>query len=183
VAQFILVDTDILIDAGRKVTDAVDYLEHMEQQATLGVSVITQMELVVGCRHKRELQVLERFLRRFSIVTLNEAIADKSVTLLRRYRLSHALQIADALIAATGLTVDSPLVTKNQRDYRFIEGLELLQYPQAFASYLLQRAQPTTAAPLSFHVRATCSVGAQPARKSKEVKTFRKGAWQMVRGA
>jgi hypothetical protein len=42
VAPLILIDTDILIDAGRKVTEAVDYLEHMEQQATLGVSVITQ---------------------------------------------------------------------------------------------------------------------------------------------
>jgi predicted nucleic acid-binding protein len=133
VAQLILVDTDILIDAGRKVTEAVDSLEHMEQQATLGVSVITQMELIVGCRNKRELRVLERFLRRFRIVTLNEAIADTGVALLRRYRLSHGLLIADGLIAATALTVASPLVTKNQRDYRFIEGLELLPYPQAFA--------------------------------------------------
>jgi predicted nucleic acid-binding protein len=133
VAQLILVDTDILIDAGRKVAAAVDYLEHMEQQATLGISVITQMELMVGCRNKRELRVLERFLRRLRIVTLNEAIANTGVTLLRRYRLSHGLLIADALIAATALTVDNPLVTKNQRDYRFIEALELLPYPQAFA--------------------------------------------------
>jgi predicted nucleic acid-binding protein len=131
VAQLILVDTDILIDTGRKGTEAVDYLEHMEQQTTLGVSVITQMELMVGCRNKRELRVLERFLRRFSIVTLNEAIAATGVTLLRQYRLSHGLLIADALIAATALTIASPLVTKNQRDYRFIEGLELLPYPQA----------------------------------------------------
>jgi predicted nucleic acid-binding protein len=133
VAPLILVDTDILIDAGRKATGAVDYLSHMEQQATLGVSVITQMELMVGCRNKRELRALERFLRRFSIVSLNEAIADAGVTLLRRYRLSHGLLIADAFIAATALTIDSPLVSKNHRDYRFIEALELLPYPQAFA--------------------------------------------------
>ena len=132
-AQLILIDTDILIDAGRKVTAAIDYLEQMEQEASLGVSVVTQMELMVGCRNKRELRVLERFLRRFSIVTVNDAIADASVALLRRYRLSHGLLIADAFIAATALTVDSPLVTKNQRDYRFIEGLALLPYPQALA--------------------------------------------------
>ena len=66
-ARLFLVDTDILIDAGRKGMEAVDYLEHTEQQATLGVSVITQMELMVGCRNKRELRVLERFLRRFSL--------------------------------------------------------------------------------------------------------------------
>jgi predicted nucleic acid-binding protein len=133
VAQLLLVDTDILIDAGRKVTEAVDYLEHMERQATLGISVITQMELMVGCRNKRELRVLERFLRRFSIVTLNEIIAHTGVTLLRQHRMSHGLMIADALNAASAVTVDSPLATKNQRDYRFIEELELLPYPQAFA--------------------------------------------------
>src|SRR5262245_56395661 len=94
----------------------------MEQQTTLGISVVTQMELMVGCRNKREWRLLERFLRRFRIVTLNEAISDSGVSLLRRYRLSHGLLIADALIAATALTVASPLVTKNQRDYRFIEG-------------------------------------------------------------
>jgi hypothetical protein len=131
--RLILVDTDLLIGAGRKVTVAVDYLEHMELQATLGLSVITQMELIVGCRNTRELRVLERFLRRFASVPLTEAIADRGGALLRRYRLSHGLLIADALIAATALSVDSPLVTKNQRDYRFIESLELLPYPQAFA--------------------------------------------------
>ena len=88
VAQLILVDTDILIDVGRKWTEAVGYLEHMEQQATVGVSVITQMELIVGCRNKKEFRILERFLRRFRIVTLNEAIAATGVTLLRQYRLS-----------------------------------------------------------------------------------------------
>jgi predicted nucleic acid-binding protein len=86
VAQLILVDTDILIDAGRKGTEAVDYLEHMERHASLGVSVITQMELMVSCRNKRELRVLERFLRRFRIMTLNEAIAATGVTLLRQYQ-------------------------------------------------------------------------------------------------
>jgi predicted nucleic acid-binding protein len=133
VASLILVDTDILIDAGRKVAEAVDSLEQMVQQATLGVSMITQMELMVGYRNKRELRVLERFLRRFSIITVNEAIADTGIALLRRYRLSHGLLIADAFIAATALTVDCPLVTKNQRDYRFIEALNLLLYPQALA--------------------------------------------------
>jgi predicted nucleic acid-binding protein len=115
------------------VTATIGYLEHMEQQTTLGISVISQTELMVGCRDKREWRLLDRFLRRFRIVTLNEAIADAGVSLLRQYWLSYGLLIADALIAATALTAASPLVTKSQRDYRFREGLELLPYPQAFA--------------------------------------------------
>jgi hypothetical protein len=31
------------------------------------------------------------------------------------------------------MTFDAPFVSKNQRDYRFIAGLELLPYPQPFA--------------------------------------------------
>jgi predicted nucleic acid-binding protein len=132
VTQLILVDTDIVIDAGRKVTEAIDCLQHREQCAMLGVSVITQMELMVGCRNRREFRILERFLRRFEIISLNEAIADTGIVLLRRYRLSHQLLIADALIAATALTIETDMVTKNQRDYRFIESLKLLPYPQVF---------------------------------------------------
>ena len=53
----------------------------------------------------------------------------RAAALLRRYRLSHGLQIADALIAATALCIGCPLLTNNQRDYRFIEGLTLAPYP------------------------------------------------------
>lgn len=53
----------------------------------------------------------------------------KGVTLLQQYRLSHGLLIADALIAATATETGIPLISKNQRDYRFIEGLQLLPYP------------------------------------------------------
>ena len=35
----------------------------------------------------------------------------------------------DALIAATALEYGAPFITKNQRDYRFINGLNLLAYP------------------------------------------------------
>jgi hypothetical protein len=54
------------------------------------------------------------------------------VGLLHQYRLSHGLQIPDAVIAATALTEGVPLVSKNQRDYRFIPDLQLLPYPPTF---------------------------------------------------
>lgn len=132
--QLVIFDTDVLIDAGRRIDDAISCLQRTEQKATLGVSIITQMELMVGCRNKSEFRALERFLRRFQILGINENIGNTSVDLIRHYRLSHGLLIADALIAATALTTRVPFVTKNRRDYRFIEGLELLSYPKAFTS-------------------------------------------------
>lgn len=126
--RLVVVDTDILIDAGRGVREAVDFLEKSGQDSILAVSAITKMELLVGCRNKIELQVIEQFLTRFQLVKLDEAITDKALSLLQHYRLSHGLLIPDALIAATSLSLDVPLASKNQKDYRFIEDLKLLNY-------------------------------------------------------
>jgi predicted nucleic acid-binding protein len=127
--KLIIIDTDILIDVGRKVKEAIDRIDNEEKTSALGISIVTQMELIVGCRNKKELNALNRFLKRFKIVSLNESTATKAVELLSRYRLSHGLLIADSLIAATAMIMDVPLLTKNQKDYRFIEGLKWLPYP------------------------------------------------------
>ncbi len=133
-ADLVIIDTDVFIDASRGVGEAIACLQQVEQQSALSVSVITEMELMVGCRNKAELRTVERFLTRFQVIKVSEAISDRAVDLLRQYRLSHGLLIADALIAATALTLGQPLVTKNQRDYVFISGLQLLPYPAPFAA-------------------------------------------------
>lgn len=125
-----IVDTDILIDVARQVGDAIDCLAQIESHSTLAISVITQMELLVGCRNKTELRQTERFLQRFQVSTLDERVCNTALELLRQYRLSHGLMIPDALIAATAIILSRPLVSKNQRDYRFISGLQLLPYPE-----------------------------------------------------
>lgn len=125
----IVIDTDILIDIGRGDKTAVDCLQLVEQQFQLTVSVVTQMELIIGCRDKLELQSLRKFLWHFQILKLTENITDRAVDLLEQYRLSHGLLIADALIASTAIEYDEVFITKNQRDYRFIAGLKLQSYP------------------------------------------------------
>ncbi|MCU0492725.1 MAG: type II toxin-antitoxin system VapC family toxin [Chloroflexaceae bacterium] len=125
----VLVDTDILIDVARNIQTAVDYLDEQARRSTLAVSTITVMELLVGCRNKTEQRKVERFLQRFVLLKLDEQISDKAVDLLRQYRLSHGLLMPDALIAATALVNDTGLVTKNQRDYRFIADLQLSPFP------------------------------------------------------
>jgi predicted nucleic acid-binding protein len=125
----IIVDTDILIDVGRGESLAIERLQSFAEQFQLVISTVTQMELIVGCRNKVEQQQLEKFLQHFQILKLTEQITDRAVNLLEQYRLSHGLLIADALIAATALVYDEAFITKNQRDYRFIDGLKLQSYP------------------------------------------------------
>ncbi len=125
-----VVDTDILIDVAQNIREAVECLASVEEHSIPAVSVITQMELLVGCRNKVEQRRVERFLERFQVLRLTERVSDTAINLLREYRLRHGLAIPDALIAATAMASNQPLLSKNQRDYRFIKGLQLLPYPQ-----------------------------------------------------
>ncbi|MER2557577.1 MAG: type II toxin-antitoxin system VapC family toxin [Candidatus Competibacter denitrificans] len=124
-----IIDTDILIDVGRGVQEAVDLLTKIQSNNALAISVVTQLELMIGCRNKSELRSLDKFIKHFQIIKLNESISEKAVELLHLYRLSHGLLIADSLIAATALSINSPFISKNQRDYKFITDLNLLPYP------------------------------------------------------
>jgi len=128
-ASLTIIDTDIIIDIGRGIPDAVNCFQRLQLNSRLAISVVTQMELIVGCTNKVELQTLEKFLQQFDVIRIDQPISDKAVDLLRLYRLSHGLLIADGLIAATAIIWDYPFITKNQRDYRFIQNLNLLPYP------------------------------------------------------
>jgi len=111
-----IVDTDVLIDAASQISKAIDCLDGLEQNSMLAISVITQMELFVGCRNKTELGNTKHFLQRFQVLKLSEQISDKAIGLLLQYRLSHGLAIPDALIAATAITFNQPFISKNQVD-------------------------------------------------------------------
>ena len=56
----VIVDTDILIDAGRNAHEAVTCLKQIENRSVLAASVVTQMELLVGCGNKSEIRLLPR---------------------------------------------------------------------------------------------------------------------------
>jgi len=124
-----LVDTDILIDNLRRIETAIARLEQEEQRATLAVSSVTRWELLSGCANKVQQNKMLSFLQRFELLRITADIDAEADALLNRYMLSHGLLMADALIAATAKVTNCPLLSKNQKDFRFIEGLDLLPYP------------------------------------------------------
>jgi predicted nucleic acid-binding protein len=124
-----IVDSDILIDVARGDGDAINCLLGLEKTSVLAVSAVTHLELIVGCRNKTELKDLEKFLNRYQILKITDQISDRAGDLLKQYFLSHGLLIADGLIAATALVHNEVFVSKNQRDFHFIAGLNLLPYP------------------------------------------------------
>ena len=130
-AGLILFDSDVLIDVLRKNYLAEILLTTLGSAGPLGTSIISRMETIRGCRNAEVQQQAEKLLRRFQIIALDEAISRRADQLVNRYYLEYNLGIADALIAATAIEYDLPLLSKNQRDFRFIPGLQLLPYPTA----------------------------------------------------
>lgn len=129
-SPFTVVDTDILIDMSRKVDQAVECVEELLKVNALAVSVVTHMEIIAGCANKAELRTWNNFMLKARVLPVDTFVSDKAIELMQTYNLSHGLQIADSLVAATALINGAALISKNQRDYRFIEGLNLLPYPK-----------------------------------------------------
>ena len=125
----LLIDTDILIDVTNDDETAKSRLIAESRNYTLCVSVVTIMELVIGCRNKAEQQALNKFMAQFEVKPITESISTQTLELIETYALSHGLLIPDALIGATALSHSIGLLSKNQRDYRFIPDLNLFQYP------------------------------------------------------
>jgi len=126
--ELFIVDTDILIDYSRGIEKAKASIVELETENRLAISVITQLELMVGCENTQNFKLLKSFLKNFEIIPLNSTISDKAVELFEKFRLSHGVMIPDMLIASTAIVLDVPLISKNQKDYRFIKELKLKNY-------------------------------------------------------
>ena len=124
----LLIDTDVLIDYLRDYPDAVSYVE--AQRERLLISVVTVAELYAGVREGEERSRLERFLRAFAIIPLDQRLAVQGGLYRRDYSRSHNVRLADALIAATATQRQVPLVTLNQKHFPMLQDV-LVPYHKA----------------------------------------------------
>jgi predicted nucleic acid-binding protein len=120
----ILADTDIFIEAMKNSPRAIDSLRHIGFE-NIAVSAITLMELYFGAMNKRELAKIKSRLIQLRIVQLDQDISKTATDLVEKYAKSHGLRIPDALIAATAICQHMELLTYNEKDFRFIDGLIL----------------------------------------------------------
>ena len=125
----IICDTDVLIDyfdtSKPRHSSTVQAINNEIGLDNVIISAITKMELIAGAANKAELRLLNKNIDRFNVLLINPAICATALTLMENYRLSHKLDIPDALIAATAKYVNFKLFTYNVKDYKFIGGLDL----------------------------------------------------------
>jgi len=120
-------DTDVLIWHLRGLAQATLRLDAIPK---LTISAITYLELLQGMRSKAELSAVQKSLelRHTERLPVTPAITERAVTLMETLALSHGLQAGDALIAATAVEHNLPLLTANTKHFAAIEGIRIERF-------------------------------------------------------
>ena len=120
-------DTDLLIDYGHDVPDAVAVISGSGASGLVFVHSVSVMEILQGVLNRRHLAETLSFLAAFRRVHAKSADHEHAVQLMVEYRLSHGIGWPDCLIAATCLRLALPLVTLNDKHFRPIRGLRVVR--------------------------------------------------------
>jgi predicted nucleic acid-binding protein len=112
-----LFDTNVLIDHLKGKPEATCVLKDcIHAKILLACSVITRIELLSGMRSD-EADQLERFLSGFEKIDVTDKIATSAGMYMNKYRKSHGINMADAIIAASAKHTDAKLYTLNTKHY------------------------------------------------------------------
>ena len=122
-----ILDTDVLIWYMRGNEKAYTLVE---ESKNFFLSVVTYMELVQGMRNKKELNELRKALHIWNseILYISEEISIKAMFFVEQHYLSHAVQLADALIAATAVTYGLPIHTGNDKHYKVLKDVQIKKF-------------------------------------------------------
>lgn len=87
------------------------------------VSLLTKLE-VLGFHRLQEPEktLFAEIFERLEVLPIDEETVDAAITL----RQQKSMTVGDAIIAATALRYDLPLVTRNTADFKWIDGLVLV---------------------------------------------------------
>jgi predicted nucleic acid-binding protein len=122
----ILADSTILIDLSRGNEETILFCDDERKNGQdIAISVMSSMELIIGCRDKRELNRTLKFLGDFVLIDISIPISKRAFQLMLQFNMSHGLVIPDAFIAATAMEENLQLVTSNIRHFEMIPGITL----------------------------------------------------------
>jgi toxin FitB len=122
--QGYLLDANVLIDytanllpdnGKQKVTGIID--------DGFNISVVFKIEVLGYDDLPSKMKQFEAFLDLATVFPLDSDVTAKTIYLRRKYK---KLKLGDAIIAATALAYNFALVTHNTKDFKNIEGLEVM---------------------------------------------------------
>lgn len=117
-------DTNIVIYylQGQLSVSSENLMQDIIGQVQPALTVINEIELLCWQgASERDMQVLKQFTAGSAVFNLTELVKLKTIVLRREYK----IKLPDAIIAATALSYDLTLLTRNVKDFKNIKTLEI----------------------------------------------------------
>ncbi|GAB4158129.1 MAG: type II toxin-antitoxin system VapC family toxin [Candidatus Dojkabacteria bacterium] len=119
-----LLDTDIIIDLLRGYPKAIEFFKGLDE---INVTFITALELIDGCKNKREIGIINNLLKNVTIIDASAKSQIMALKFFEQFKLSKGIGLVDSIIAGIVYEQDFILVTRNTKHYEFISGLNIHQ--------------------------------------------------------
>lgn len=122
-----IVDTDVLIWYSRGEQQAIDLIHSLDR---FNLSVVTYIEIIQGVRNKKELNAFKKALGILNaqVLQIDELISTKAMFYVEQYSLSHSMELADALIGASAVIKQLPLITGNEKHYKHLPEIKIQKF-------------------------------------------------------
>lgn len=117
--ESLILDSDVIIDYLRGHPFAKQYFLKLESPCF--ISVITVAELYSGVKNREQEHALESCLQFFTSLPVDDSVAKQAGIYRQQYMKSHAVGMADALIAATADLFKLHLITLNVKHYPMLK--------------------------------------------------------------
>lgn len=116
-------DTDIFIWVQRENKKAADLIDGAEERY---LSVQTYMELLQCAQNKKQQKLVKQFISDlgFIVLPLSENIGHRALIYVEEYGLSSGLRAGDAIIAATAVENNRPLISGNGKHFKAVNELD-----------------------------------------------------------
>lgn len=123
----ILLDTDIIIWFLRGKEEYIKQIELLIDENRLFVSPISIAEIYAGAKKSEESNI-QTFFDMLETITIKSNEAKTAGNFIQKYRKSHTVELADALIAATAKENELLLWTLNKKHYPMLSKSDFYKY-------------------------------------------------------
>ena len=115
-----LIDTNVIIEfsAGNFSGPAFKTLSVIIDNGPI-ISIINKIKVLGFTDVSPE---IEEFINIAEVIKLDDSIAEMTIALRKKYR----IKLPDAIIAATAIYSDATLITCNEKDFKSVKGLKIM---------------------------------------------------------
>ncbi len=118
-----LIDTNILIYHTKGSQHTIAFITDLINRHAFNISILTKIEFLGWDKHTPDgYEKCKRLLEYAAIYQLDDSIADKTIELKKKMN----IKLADAIIAATAISNNLKLLTRNIDDFKMIDELVVL---------------------------------------------------------